>query len=127
MITSSDQDRSPDSLRAGFRPHDWDEASKYAEVACLYDNVVRPHADAWEAERRRLKEFSSENVTLRSDNAALREREKQMTADHMATIYDNAALREALRMLTFSPDGLPDEWPSPKIVAAALASQEVKP
>lgn len=45
----------PDTLRAAFRPHDWNEESKYA-VAWMRDNVGIPAAAAWEEQVRLLTE-----------------------------------------------------------------------
>jgi hypothetical protein len=66
-------DYNPDSLRAGFRPHDWNEESKYA-VAWLYDNVARPHADAWEARELDYQALMDANAGLWVVNATLRKR-----------------------------------------------------
>jgi hypothetical protein len=129
----------PDSLRAGFRPHDWDEASKYAEVAWLYDNVVRPHADQWQAERKdnadlRWAVALAEALVLSHEGHIERleaDWRMDLKAENADLKADNAALREALRWMVNVANGVgksggepwSDEWKDATDAGmAALAS-----
>jgi len=75
------------------------------------------HADAWDKREALLRLY-------RQDRDAA-EAQVDRIANGIAVLGEkNAALRHVLKMLTFSPDGCPDTWPSPEAVAAAL--KEVK-
>jgi len=89
----------PDSLRAAFRPHDWDDGSKYA-VAWLRDHVGIPYADAWEAQLRASEE-----------GRALAEALVLSHEGHIEKLLDdNAALRDALQRIVVAAQALMVEW-----------------
>lgn len=77
------------------------------------DCAILRAADAWDKDKALARLYRLERDVA--------EAQVDRIANGIAVLGEqNGSLRKVLKMLTFSPDGCPDTWPSPEAVAAVL-------
>jgi pyruvate/2-oxoacid:ferredoxin oxidoreductase alpha subunit len=95
------------------------------QVVATLQNVgsktMRAHVYAWEAQ---VDKIANGLAVLGEENGRLREKLAWREQATNTNWHRERAAQRALRQLTFSPDGLPDTWPSPELVATILAGED---